>query len=81
MPPFEEGQFIEELTEGHSLVYNKFCISDEHVIVITKDFEDQTNPLTVDDFKATLITCIALEGFMYFNCGFKAGASIPHKHL
>ena len=39
MPPFEEGLFIDELTTTHSLVFNKFSVCDNHVIVITKEFE------------------------------------------
>jgi ATP adenylyltransferase/5',5'''-P-1,P-4-tetraphosphate phosphorylase II len=39
------------------------------------------NPLTVIDFRAALLTCKALNGMMYFNCGFNSGASIPHKHM
>lgn len=81
MPPFEEGQFIEELSDSHSLIFNKFSVAHEHVIVITNEFEEQTGPLSVDDFKAALITCRALDAFMFFNCGFKSGASIPHRHL
>eukprot|EP00347_Sterkiella_histriomuscorum_P004117 403361689 len=81
IPPFEEGQYIEELTDTHRLIYNKYSVSDEHVIVITKEYEEQSAPLSVDDFKAALITCKALDAFMFFNCGFKSGASIPHRHL
>jgi len=36
--PFEEGLFIDEITDTHSLVFNKFSVCDDHVIVITTDF-------------------------------------------
>jgi ATP adenylyltransferase/5',5'''-P-1,P-4-tetraphosphate phosphorylase II len=39
MPPFEEGLYIDEIIESHRLVFNKFCVSDNHVLVVTKDFE------------------------------------------
>ena len=48
---------------------------------MTKDHEDQTSPLSIEDFTATLITCKSLDAIMFFNCGYNAGASIPHKHL
>lgn len=37
-PPFENGAFIDELTDSHSLVFNKFSVCERHVIVITKEF-------------------------------------------
>ena len=45
MPPFEDGLFIGDISETHSLVFNKFCVCDEHVILITKVFEDQQSVL------------------------------------
>ena len=38
LPPFEVGVYIDELTDTHSLIFNKFSISDYHVIIITKEF-------------------------------------------
>ena len=38
-PPFEDGIFIADLSLTHSLVYNKFCICDHHVVAFPKDFE------------------------------------------
>ena len=37
--PFENGAFIDEVTDTHSLIFNKFSVCDQHVIVITKEFE------------------------------------------
>lgn len=39
VPPFEQGIFITDLSDSHSLVYNKFCICDNHVIAFPKVFE------------------------------------------
>jgi ATP adenylyltransferase len=35
LPPFEEGLFINELSETHSLLFNKFQVCKEHVLVVT----------------------------------------------
>ena len=70
-----------DLLHRHRLIYNKFCVCDNHVLVITKEFEHQLDPLNNEDFRAALATCKALDGMLYFNCGFNSGASIPHKHL
>jgi ATP adenylyltransferase len=79
--PFEPGAFIDEVTETHSLIFNKFSVCDQHVIVITKDFEKQIDPLNIDDFKATSIVMASMNAFMFFNSGFNSGASIMHKHM
>ena len=39
MAPFAQGAFIDEVTDTHSLIFNKFSVCDKHVIVITKEFE------------------------------------------
>ena len=38
LPPFEEGQFISDILEYHRLIYNKYSVCDNHVLVITKEF-------------------------------------------
>mmetsp|Transcript_17969 Transcript_17969/g.30571 ORF Transcript_17969/g.30571 Transcript_17969/m.30571 type:complete len:100 (+) Transcript_17969:81-380(+) len=37
--PFENGSLIGEVTDTHSLMFNKFSVCDRHVIIITKEFE------------------------------------------
>lgn len=79
--PFENGAFIDEITETHSLIFNKFSVCERHVIVITKEFARQIDPLDIEDFKASCITMRSLNAFMFFNSGFNSGASIMHKHM
>lgn len=73
--------YISELTETHRLVFNKFSVCDNHVIVITKEFEKQTDPVTFDDFHASLMVMRSLNAFVFYNSGYNSGASIMHKHL
>lgn len=80
-PPFEEGLYIDELTETHRLLFNKFSIAPEHVLVVTKDYESQREALSLEDIKACLIAMKAVKGFMYFNSGLNSGASVAHKHM
>lgn len=54
MPPFEEGLFLSAITPTHSLVFNKFCVCDEHVVLITNEFERQDTPLTLNDWTAAI---------------------------
>lgn len=67
MEPFENGAFIDHITESHSLIFNKFAVCERHVIVITKEFMRQIDPLDIDDFKASVITMASLNAFMFFN--------------
>ena len=74
-PPFENGAYIDELTDTHRLIFNKFSVCERHVIVITKEFQKQIDPLDIDDFKASCIAMVSLNAFMFFNSGFNSGAS------
>ena len=49
IPPFEHGLFIQEISDTHSLVFNKFSVCPEHVICITKEFVRQDVPLDLLD--------------------------------
>jgi len=81
MPPFEEGLYLGEISLTHDLVFNKFSVCDCHVIVITKEFEKQLDPLNAGDFKACLAVMKSLNAYMFFNSGFNSGASVLHKHM
>ena len=81
MPPFEPGLFISELSETHTLLFNKFQVCNKHVLVVTTKFARQESPLDRDDLAAVVKTMLSLNAFMYFNKGPKSGASQPHKHM
>ena len=83
MKPFESGICIEEnLTSKHRLLFNKFPARNCHVLVITKEPENQGNRLNTTDFMAALVALKTLdEAFMYYNSGPTAGASQNHKHM
>ncbi|KRX06299.1 HIT-like domain [Pseudocohnilembus persalinus] len=81
LPPFENGLYIKELGQTHRLLYNKFQIQEMHCLVVTKNYEKQSAPISEEDFAATLEICRVLKGFAYYNSGEKAGSSQPHKHL
>lgn len=39
LPPFEEGIFLNKLQKTHNLLFNKFPLYENHVLVITRGFE------------------------------------------
>lgn len=73
--------FIDEITDEHCLIFNKFAECDRHLLVITKNQVNQTKPLNVSDFKAALFVQKSLKSFLFFNCGFESGGSMNHKHI
>lgn len=81
LPPFEEGQFISEISSTHNLLFNKFLMVKYHVLITTKFFELQTSPLNHQDFYAWLKVMKAIEGFGFYNGGEGSGMSVPHKHM
>ena len=53
MPPFEDELVVDRnFTKKHRLILNKFPIANQHVLVITKDFEKQNSPLDFEDIEA-----------------------------
>lgn len=83
LKPFEQGICIEEsLSAKHRLIFNKYPAFANHVLVISKEPEPQSERLSLEDFKASLLTLKSLnEAFMYYNSGPLAGASQNHKHM
>lgn len=83
--PFEDppskNLYIGNVSDTHSLMFNKFNLLDNHLLIVTNEFELQESPLTLADFEAFWGTVEALNGVGFFNCGPKSGASQPHKHF
>lgn len=79
--PYEKDLYISDVSETHVAVLNKFNVVDHHLLIITREFEDQETLLTLRDFES-LWTCLAeYPALGFYNGGTAAGASQPHKHL
>jgi ATP adenylyltransferase len=79
--PYEEDLFVADVSDTHVCLLNKFNAVAQHVLVVTREFEDQEEPLNLCDFQA-LWTCMAeIDGLGFYNAGYIAGASERHKHL
>ncbi|PZV26674.1 MAG: phosphorylase [Snowella sp.] len=79
--PYEEDLFVSDLTDTHLCLLNKFNAVDHHLLMITRDFEEQENQLNLADFLAVTLTLREIEGLVFYNSGKLAGASQRHKHL
>jgi len=79
--PYDEDLFVADLTETHVGLLNKYNVVDHHLLMVTRRFEDQNDPLTRADFEV-MWRCLAdVNGLVFYNGGVVAGASQPHKHL
>jgi sulfate adenylyltransferase (ADP) / ATP adenylyltransferase len=79
--PYEPAMYVADASPTHVCLLNKFNVVDEHLLIVTREFEEQQTPLTQQDF-AALGKCLAeYEGLGFYNSGSVAGASQSHKHL
>ena len=80
LPP-DPALTIGEISPTHVGVLNKYPVVAHHLLVVTKRFIPQEEPLDHDDF-AAVATCLGeIDGLAFYNAGRDAGASQPHKHL
>ena len=83
--PFEDPEpaliVRDRLTPTHRALLNKFSVLREHLLVVTRGHEDQSDLLTERDFEALAICMEDAEVLAFYNGGAEAGASQSHKHM
>jgi sulfate adenylyltransferase (ADP) / ATP adenylyltransferase len=79
--PYEEDLFVADISDTHGCILNKFNVVDYHLLIITRDFEEQESLLTLEDFTAMWACLADFDGLAFYNSGKTAGASQRHKHL
>lgn len=72
--PYEEEMFVAKMPPGHVLLLNKFNVVDDHVLIVTEAFEEQTALLTNADFIAMWSALREIDGLSFYNAGQVAGA-------
>ena len=68
----------------HTLLFNKFCVLPNHLLVITNDYVFQHESLSKSDFDAAATVYSLLNGddwLFFYNSGPQSGATQPHRHL
>jgi ATP adenylyltransferase len=79
--PYERDLFVAEVSPTHVALLNKYNVVERHLLVVTREFEDQRTLLRPRDMEA-LWRCLAeYPGLGFYNGGAEAGASQTHKHL
>lgn len=79
--PYEKSMFVQDAPPRHVVLLNKFPVVDEHLLVVTREYEEQNSLLTSDDFGALWGVLKELDGVAFYNAGRISGASQHHKHL
>jgi ATP adenylyltransferase len=73
--------FVGDLSPSHICLLNKFNVVNNHLLIVTRNFESQTDLLNLQDFSALWHCLQEIDGLAFFNGGKTAGASQSHKHL
>ncbi|KAH9957949.1 ATP adenylyltransferase-domain-containing protein [Russula dissimulans] len=90
-PPYNPNLYVGDLRDEEEgteyvVLLNKYSVVEEHFLLVTKEFQSQTSPLSPSDLVQTyLLLRAAREAgkhlFAFYNCGDRSGASQPHKHV
>ena len=54
--PYDDDLWVTHVSETHTVLLNKFNLVERHVLVVTREFRHQSEPLTVEDVSATWTT-------------------------
>ncbi|MGK7878693.1 MAG: phosphorylase [Crocosphaera sp.] len=79
--PYEKDLFVADISDTHVCLLNKFNVVENHLLVITREFEEQETLLNLNDFVALSACLLQVDGLGFYNSGKIAGASQRHKHL
>jgi ATP adenylyltransferase len=83
-PPFEDDFILEEDFNNfstHRLLFNKFPIVNEHVLLVTREFISQYTHMRIEEIENSILLMTLMDGLIFFNGGKNAGASQPRKHV
>ena len=83
LAPFQKGIFVSELlSKSHLLLFNKFSLSRNHLLVVTQRFEKQNTILTTEDLAATYFTVTAVSGVGVYDSSRESGnTGCTHRHI
>lgn len=79
--PYEASMYVKHVAPRHVILLNKFNVVEDHVLLVTEEFEEQNSRLNEGDFEALCECLKEVDGLAFYNSGRIAGASQRHKHL
>ncbi len=78
---YQPELLVAQLSETHIGLLNKYHVVDDHLLIVTREFQSQEQPLDRSDFEALWYCLAEYDALGFYNAGRVAGASQPHKHL
>jgi len=72
---------VADLSPTYTVVLNRFPVLRHHLLLVTREYQEQSLPLEVVDFDSLARCLLEIDGLGFFNSGPEAGASQPHRHL
>jgi ATP adenylyltransferase len=79
--PYDPQLFVANVSEAHVALLNKYMVVDHHLLIVTREFQRQEDPLLAADFDALARCMWEYPSVAFYNSGTLAGASQPHRHL
>jgi sulfate adenylyltransferase (ADP) / ATP adenylyltransferase len=79
--PPEKDLVVADILDTHRAILNKYNVVEHHLLIITRQYEDQDTLLTLKDFEALWLCMAEYKSLGFYNGGKDAGASQQHKHL
>jgi sulfate adenylyltransferase (ADP) / ATP adenylyltransferase len=79
--PHDPDLFVADVSDTHVCLLNKFKVLEHHMLIVTREFAEQTSVLDEADLAALWACMEGVDGLGFYNGGEEAGASQPHKHL
>ncbi|QDZ39993.1 phosphorylase [Euhalothece natronophila Z-M001] len=79
--PYEKDLFVSDISDTHICLLNKFNVVENHLLIVTREFEEQENLINQADLTALCACLQKVNGLGFYNSGELAGASVKHKHL
>jgi len=78
---YEPELFVADVGSAHYVLLNKYPVSANHLLIVTRRFAPQEELLNADDFRALAALMAGLDWLAFYNAGRVAGASQARKHL
>src|SRR5919204_344974 len=78
---YEPDLFVGDVGSTHYVLLNKYPVSADHLLLVTRRYAPQEELLDADDFQALAALMGELDWLAFYNAGRVAGASQARKHL
>jgi ATP adenylyltransferase len=78
---YEPDLFVADVGSTHYVLLNKYPVTANHLLIVTRRFAPQEELLDANDFQALSALMAELDWLAFYNAGRVAGASQARKHL